>query len=112
MKICYVNKRVEKYFSNPVKMQKKIGTELAKHVFKRIDQLRAANTFGDYLKMGYGHPERLVGYDAMRYSIRVSAHARLICELDTKEDTLLLCSEIEIEGVVDYHGGKDNWYVP
>ena len=28
------------------------------------------------------------------------------------QDTIMICDEIEIEGVSDYHGDKENWYIP
>ncbi|MDO4502216.1 MAG: hypothetical protein Q4D06_03435 [Coriobacteriia bacterium] len=93
-------------------MRKKIGLELTRGVKKQMDRLRAADTFGDFLSLGLGHPEQLSGYDRIRYSIRVSANARLIVEPNATTDTLSICSELEIEGVSDYHGGKDNWYIP
>lgn len=112
MEIRYANKKVEKYFSDYGVMRKKIGLELTRGVKKQMDRLRAADTFGDFLSLGLGHPEQLSGYDRIRYSIRVSANARLIVEPNATTDTLSICSELEIEGVSDYHGGKDNWYIP
>lgn len=112
MNITYANKKVEKYFSDYSVMQKKIGQDLTRGVKKQINRLIAAETFGDFLTLGLGHPEQLVGYENIRYSIRVSANARLIIELNATQDTLMICSEVEIEGVSDYHGDKDNWYIP
>lgn len=28
------------------------------------------------------------------------------------QDAVMICTEIEVEGVSDYHGSKDNWYIP
>jgi len=111
LKITYANKHVEKYFSDYRAMQKKIGPEWTRAVKKHIDRLKAANTFGDFLCLGLGHPEPLSGYSQIRYSLHVAAHVRLIIEPDATSDTLMICSEVEIEGVGDYHGGKDNWYI-
>ena len=38
-------------------------------------------------------------------------YARLIIELNATEETVRLCEEVEVEGVNDYHGGKENWYI-
>lgn len=112
MNITYANKKVEKCFSDYSVMQKKIGLELTRGVKKQMDRLIAAENFGVFLALGLGHPEQLTGYQNIRYSIRVSANARLIIELNATQDTLMICSEVEIEGVNDYHGDKDNWYIP
>lgn len=112
MKITYANKKVEKYFSDYSVMQKKIGLELTRGVKKQMNHLVAADSFGDYLSLGLGHPEQLVGFSNIRYSIRVSANARLIIEPNADKDSLMICSEVEIEGVSDYHGSKNNWYIP
>ena len=62
--------------------------------------------------MGLGKPEQLTGYKQIRYSLRISANARLIIEPNATQDMIMICDEIEIEGVSDYHGGKENWYIP
>lgn len=111
MKITYASKKIEKCFSDYSVMQKKIGAELTRSVKKHIDRLVAADTFGDFLSLGLGHPEQLSGYEQIRYSLHVSANARLIIEPNATQDTLMVCSEVEIEGVSDYHGDKDNWYI-
>lgn len=79
---------------------------------KHLDRLEAADCFGDFLKLGLGRPEQLTGYEQIRYSLRVSANARLIIEPNATQDTIMICDEIEIEGVSDYHGSKENWYIP
>ena len=45
------------------------------------------------------------------YSLRVTANVRLIIEMNATEDTVKICEEIEVEGVGDYHGEKNNWYI-
>lgn len=37
---------------------------------------------------------------------------RLIIEPNATQDTIMICTEIEVEGVSDYHGSKENWYIP
>ena len=62
--------------------------------------------------MGLGKPERLEGYDHMRYSLHVAPNVRLIIEPMAAQDAVMICTEIEVEGVSDYHGSKENWYIP
>ncbi len=67
-----------------------------------MDRLAAAECFGDFLKLGLGKPEQLTGYK----------NVRLILEPNATQDTIKICTEIEVEGVSDYHGSKENWYIP
>ena len=112
MKITYANGKVERYFSDYKKLQKELPFEWVRTIKKHMDRLEAAECFGDFLKLGLGKPEQLEGYKQVRYSLHVAAHARLIIEPNAAKDTIMICTEIEVEGVSDYHGGKENWYIP
>ncbi len=112
MKITYANKRVEKYFSDYSKMKKKLPFEQVRAIKKLMNNLTAADNFGIFLSLGLGKPEQLSGYKRITYSLHVSANVRLIIELNATQDTVKICEEIEVEGVSDYHGDKDNWYIP
>lgn len=112
MKITYANAKVEKYFSDYAKMQKKLPLEWVRAIKKHINHLEAAECFGDFLKLGLGKPEQLKGYSQIRYSLHVAPHVRLIIEPNATQDTIMICDEIEVEGVSDYHGSKENRYIP
>lgn len=112
MKIKYANKRVEKYFTDYSKLKKKLPFEWVRAIKKIMDHLIAADNFGVFLSLGLGKPEKLSGFRQIRYSIHISANVRLIIELNAAEDTVRLCQEVEVKGVSDYHGDKDNWYIP
>ncbi len=112
VEITYTNSKVKKYFEDYNKMQKKLPFEWVKTVKKHMDRLKAAECFGDFLKLGLGKPEQLVGYQQVRYSLHVAPNARLIIEPNATQDTIMICTEIEVEGVSDYHGSKENWYIP
>lgn len=112
MRITYTSQKVEKYFSDFGKLQKTLGFEWTRTIKKHLNNLRAADCFGDFLKLGIGKPEQLTGYKEITYSLHVSPNARLIIELNAAQDTIMICDEIEIEGVSDYHGDKENWYIP
>ena len=111
MKITYANKKVEKYFTDYSKMKKKLPAEWVRTIKKHIDRLEAAECFGDFLALGLGKPEVLTGYANIRYSLHVSANVRLIIEPNATQDTVMICTEVEVEGVNDYHGSKENWYI-
>ena len=112
MKITYANAKVEKYFTDYCKMQRELPAEWVRTIKKHIDRLTAAESFGDFLKLGLGKPEQLTGYRNIRYSLHVAPHVRLILEPNANQDTIMICTEIEVEGVSDYHGSKENWYIP
>lgn len=112
MKITYANQKVEKFFLDYDKMKKKLPAEWVRTIKKHIDRLIAADTFGDFLAVGLGKPEQLSGYKQIRYSLHVAPHVRLIIEPNAAQDTVMICEEIEVEGVCDYHGSKENWYIP
>lgn len=112
LRITYVNKRVEKYFENYGEMRKKIPIEWVRTIKKHIGRLIAADTFGDFLKLDLGHPEALHGKDEGKWSIHVTGNVRLIIKPSNDGKSVMICEEIEMEGVVDYHGGKESWYIP
>lgn len=93
-------------------MKQKLPEPWVRTIKKHMDHLQAAETFGDFLALGLGHPEPLEGYKQIRYSLHVTPNVRLIVEPNATQDTVMICSEIEVEGVCDYHGDKENWYIP
>ena len=112
VEITYANSKVKKYFEDYSKMQKKLPFEWVRTIKKHMNHLRAAECFGDFLKLGLGKPEQLTGYRQIRYSLHIAPNARLILEPNATQDTVMICTEIEVEGVSDYHGSKENWYLP
>lgn len=111
MRITYANKKIERCFEDYGEMKKRIPVEWVRAIKKHMDRLRAANTFGDFLKLNLGQPELLRGKDAGKYSVRITGNVRLIILPSETGDAVMICREIEIEGVVDYHGGKESWYI-
>ncbi len=111
MKITYANKKVEKYFTDFEEMKRKINPQWVRDIKKHINHLLAAENFADFLKVGLGHPEPLKGYKNPTYSLRINANVRMIIEVNSSQDEIMICKEIKIEGVCDYHGDKKNWYI-
>ena len=112
LRITYANKKVERCFEDYREMKKRIPAEWVRTVKKHLDHLRAADTFGDFLKLNLGHPEPLKGKDQGKYSVRITGNVRLIMLPSETGDAVMICEEIEMDGVVDYHGGKESWYIP
>ena len=109
LRITYANKNVEKYFTDYREMQKKISFDWVRKIKKHVEHLKAAETFGDFLKVGLGHPEPLKGKDAGKYSVRITGNVRLI--MQPKGEAVVICEVVEMEGVVDYHGDQETWYI-
>lgn len=103
---------MEKYFSDYSEMKKRIPADWVRTVKKHIDRLKAADTFGDFLSLNLGHPEPLKGKDIGKYSIRVTGNVRLIVRPSDDGKSVMICEEITMEGVVDYHGDRQTWYIP
>ena len=55
-------------------MQKKLPFEWVKTIKKHMDRLKAAECFGDFLKLRLGKPEQLEGCESIRYSLHVAAN--------------------------------------
>ena len=92
-------------------MKKVIPFEWVRTIKKHIDRLKDSDTFGDFLNLNLGHPEPLHGKDEGKYSVRVTGNVRLIIKPGTDGKTVTICEEVSMEGVVDYHGGKESWYI-
>ena len=113
MKITYANAKVKKYFTDFSKMQRKIPLEWVRIIKKHLNHLEAADNFEIYLSLGIGHPEELTGYQQITYSVHITPNVRLILQPNAENhEEVMICSEIEIEGVCDYQGSKENWYIP
>ena len=111
MQIKYANSQVKKYFEDYGEMKKKLPLDWVRKIKKHIDRLKAAETFGEFLALGLGHPEPLRGNNAGKYSVRITGNVRLILKPDDNGKAVVICEEIEVEGVVDYHGSKESWYI-
>ncbi len=111
MRITYASRQVERYFEDYREMQKRLPLEWVRTIKKHVGHMIAADTFGDYLKLGLGHLEPLKGENAGKYSVRVTGNVRLVFRPDNEGKSVEICEVTEIEGVVDYHGGKESWYI-
>lgn len=111
MEIIYSCKERE-LFSNLELMKKKLKIEHIKMIVKRVNELKAFNNFQELLNSSIGKPERLTNSEY--YSLRIDKNYRLIIKPLIKvysAEEFLTCESIEIKGVVDYHGGKNNWII-
>lgn len=115
MQIEADNKKLNKLLSDIDVLKKTIGIDMTKSLKKRIDQLRAAVNFKEYLDIGLGDPHPLVGNLDNLFGIKINKNYRLIVEplsdiLD--DDSLRKCKKVNLKGVADYHDGKCEWLIP
>lgn len=109
------NRRLEKKLSDIENLKKTIGIDMTRALKQRIDQLRAADNFKEYLDIGLGDPHPLVGNLDNLFGIKINRNYRLIVEplsdmLD--DDSLRKCKKVNLKGVTDYHDGKCEWLIP
>lgn len=116
LQLEYQDAKVKKVLCDAKMLQKKVGLEIGKKIKQRINQLEAADNFYQYItKIGFGKPHRLEGNLDKCYGISITANYRMIVELVETElniESLKCCKIVNIKGVVDYHGGKNEWIVP
>ena len=60
--------------------------------------------FSDYSKMQRDLPADWVRTIKKHMDRLIAPHVRLIIEPNANQDTVMICTEIEVEGVCDYHG--------
>lgn len=115
MNIEIHNPKVEKVIDDADKLIKKIGIKLARKVKQRISEMKASPNFKAYLDYGLGKPHPLTGDLDDLYGIFLDKNIRLIVEplIEKRDDeSLIECKNVNIKGVVEYHGDKKEWRIP
>lgn len=114
--ISFLNSKIEYYWNNLKAVNKDFGSKLAKKLSQRKDELASLNDAQELLDCGIDNPHMLrenfdgcIGWD-------LTANIRLILRIQAKFDentnkNLSTFTNIEIEGVIDYHGGKTKWII-
>lgn len=121
MTIIYANPKIQLLFSDLENvagskklLQKQIGIDLARMSKTRMKQLKAARFFKNYLDNHIGNPHSLEGILNTFYGVDLNAHIRLIIQPvppDLSPEALKICEIVKIIGIVDYHGGKNEWLI-
>lgn len=111
MKILIADKKLSKIIDDKKKLVKKYGTENAKLLTKRLDQLKAIDNLGFAIQFKIGRCHPLTGNYKGCYALDLDHPDRLIIRpvndknLDLSNiKNLLLIDTIEVVEVVDYHG--------
>lgn len=115
MEIEFDDKKVQAFFTDFSLMARKKGQSITRTIKKRYEQIKAAETFADYLLTGLGKPHRLYGNRDRMYGVSITGNIRLIIEPvseDIGNEALKKCIKVIIKGVEDYHGEKITTYIP
>lgn len=115
MEIEFDDKKVQTLFNDFNLMSRKKGIDIAKTIKKRYEQLKAAETFAEYLLTGLGKPHLLSGNRDCLYGISITGNIRLIVKPvseDLSMESLKKCIKVIIKGAEDYHGDKITTYIP
>lgn len=112
----YKDDKVRKILCDVKLLQRKVGLEMGRKIKQRMNQLKAADNFNQYLtKIPLGKPHPLEGNLDKCFGISITANYRIVVEpLETELDieSLKNCKTLNIKGVLDYHGGKNEWIIP
>lgn len=109
------DKKLQKKLCDIDKLKKTIGIDMTRVLKRRIDQLRAADNFKQFLDIGLGDPHPLVGNLDNYFGIKINKNYRLIVEplsVGLDDDSLRKCKKVNLKGVADYHDGKCKWLIP
>lgn len=116
MQFEYQDDKVRKILCDDKLLQRKVGLEMGKKITKRMNQLKATEDFNQYLtKIALGKPHPLDGDLDKCFGISITANYRIVVgPLETELDieSLKNCKKLNIKGVLDYHGGKNEWIIP
>ncbi|MDR3070770.1 MAG: type II toxin-antitoxin system RelE/ParE family toxin [Propionibacteriaceae bacterium] len=94
--ISYVDKRIERLCTDERFMRRELGSDVSKHLKRRIAELRSVLVVDDLLA-GTGRWEELAGDRIGQWSARLGKNWRLVVEAE-KGDTFVIVVE-----VIDYH---------
>ena len=114
--IHYKNKKVEDYCKNPKLVQKDFNIQLAKKISQRMDELQSFNSIYQLLSCGIDNPHLLIGDLDGCIGWDLTGRIRLILKTGEKFecDFMEQCktmTEIQVEGVRDYHDGNKKWLI-
>ena len=107
MEIEFENQKTQKEMCDMKLLTAKIGLSMAKTVKQRYNQIEACENFKEYMNTGLGIPHPLSNKLKDYYAIRITGNYRLIVRPES-----LSSDKIIIKGVLDYHGGKNEWIIP
>ena len=118
MLIIYENDWIKELFSDISDVSNSrnlLHKERAFAAKKRKLQIEAATNFMSYLNLRIGKPHCLSGDLSGYYAIDINAHTRLIIKPQSEDlspEALAKCDAVILKGIIEYHGGKNEWLIP
>ena len=117
MKLVAANSKVQEFFEDYAKIAKKHGNEFAKRLQKRMSELMSYENVFELFGSKLGDPHFLKGDLDSCIAVSITGNLRLILETGISQKSrdvldVFKLKEIEIKGVVDYHGDKYEWIIP
>lgn len=109
-----LSKKLSKCIGEDYQHLKKKAGQHSKIIKRRINEISAAENYGDYERMGIGNPHLLDGDLKGCFAVNISRNYRLIARLCVEghmSTTTAACKKVIIEGVMDYHGQR-TWLIP
>ena len=116
MELEYSNAKVEKAFTDWRYLQKIVGLQLTKAIKKRKDQLESFQNIYEFMGSGIDNPHPLNGDLYGHISWSITGNLRIIFDLNLAKNEIYNLEipkreRICTKGVVDYHGGKNEWII-
>ena len=117
MKLIATNKKVHEFFEDYAKIAKKHGNEFARRLQKRMAELSSYECVFELFNSKLGSPHYLKGDLDTCLAVSITGNLRLVLETGISQKSrnaldVMKLKQIEIKGVVDYHGDKYEWLVP
>lgn len=111
------DQKLKKILNKPDKLIKILGLDMARTFQRCLNEMMSMPNFLEYVNSGLGKPHCLIGNLKGLYGINLNKNYRLIVEplvLEINDISLKNCKNINIniKGVVDYHGNKIEWLIP
>lgn len=109
-----LSKKLKKCIGEDYRHLNKKAGQHSVMIKRRINEIAAAENYGDYERIGIGNPHLLDGDLEGCFAVNVSRNYRLIarpCVEAYTAQAAAVCKKVIIEGVVDYHG-KRTWLIP
>lgn len=115
MNVYYSNNKIGKILEDFSTLQKRCGKH-ASQIKRRMQQLKAFVNLKEFMNSGFDNPhfeqgdmDGLIGWD-------INQNVRLLLKIYDRLDETFMSrmseiKDIEVVGVLDYHGGKKNWII-
>ena len=115
MNIKYTNDKVKDILEDFFTLQRKCS-RYAVQIKRRMQQLKSFINLNEFMNSGFDNPHFERGELRGCIGWSINHNVRLLLSIEEELDGTLLqrlndIKEITVIGVLDYHGGKNNWII-